>query len=103
MAFWIVFVIGGDIGRGLHDVIEGSLKARSVPNRRRAHVVELGARIAASTVRLHWVMDRHDYRSTSLPQEHRRHRCDLVNPTTGELLRALTLNPNRGYQPRFKK
>ena len=27
----------------------------------------------------------------------------VVNKQTGELLRALTLDPNRGYQPRFKK
>jgi len=26
----------------------------------------------------------------------------VINTTTGELLRHLTLNPNRGYQPRFK-
>ena len=27
----------------------------------------------------------------------------VINTNTGELLRALTLNPNTGYQPRFKK
>ncbi|MGH1489188.1 MAG: hypothetical protein ACRBK7_07305 [Acidimicrobiales bacterium] len=26
----------------------------------------------------------------------------VINTNTGELLRHLTLNPNRGYQPRFK-
>ena len=26
----------------------------------------------------------------------------VINSDTGELLRHLTLNPNRGYQPRFK-
>jgi len=26
----------------------------------------------------------------------------VINNTTGELLRHLTLNPNRGYQPRLK-
>lgn len=26
----------------------------------------------------------------------------VINNTTGELLRHLTLDPNRGYQPRFK-
>ena len=27
----------------------------------------------------------------------------VIATNTGELLRALTLNPNRGYQPRHKK
>jgi len=26
----------------------------------------------------------------------------VINATTGELLRHLQLDPNRGYQPRFK-
>ncbi len=26
----------------------------------------------------------------------------VINTDTGELLRQLTLNPNTGYQPRFK-
>ena len=27
----------------------------------------------------------------------------VINTNTGQVLRTLTLNPNTGYQPRFKK
>ena len=65
------------------------------------------------------VPDRHSFTPASRPDashhgvaktqtnprhpDHRRPRHRVVNKTTGELLRRLTLNTNIGYQPLFKK
>lgn len=46
VAFWIVFIVGADIARGFHDVIEAAHETRGAPYGRRAQFVQLGAGIA---------------------------------------------------------
>ena len=63
VAFWIVFVIGGDVGRGIHNVVEASFKTCCVPSDHCALLAQPGPGIGRFVLRTRWVIS-HYPRST---------------------------------------
>ena len=56
VAFWIVFVIGGDVGRGIHNVVEASFKTCCVPSDHCALLAQPGPGIGRFVLRTRWVI-----------------------------------------------